>query len=240
MSQFKFNNHLRRIMEIKKSPNANLENKKVLYLLTGIVVALSFIFIALEWTEHEVTKYDVEDVEEAFEEELDVIQTAEELPPPPPPPPAPEVIETLNVVEDTEETESVDLSSEDIETDTIVIAPPIEAPAEEEEDNTIFMVVEQAPEFPGGMQKLMRYLGENVKYPVIAQENGIQGRAICQFVVNRDGSIVDVVVVRSAGDASLDKEAIRLIKTMPKWTPGKQRGKAVRVKFTLPVNFRLQ
>ena len=228
-------------MEIKKSPNVSLEDKKLLYLLIGVVIALSFIFIALEWTKHDVTKYEVENVEEAFEEELDIVQTAEELPPPPPPPPAPEVVEALNVVEDTEETESIDMNTEDLETDTVVIAPPVEAPVEEEEeDNTIFMVVEQAPEFPGGMQKLMKFLGENVKYPVIAQENGIQGRAICQFVVNRDGSIVDIMVVRSAGDASLDKEAVRLIKSMPKWKAGKQRGKAVRVKFTLPVNFRLQ
>ena len=96
------------------------------------------------------------------------------------------------------------------------------------------------PEFPGGQQALFKFLSENVKYPVIAQENGIQGRVICQFVVNRDGSIVDVEVVRSAGDASLDKEAVRVIKSMPKWKPGKQRGKAVRVKYTLPVNFKLQ
>ena len=85
----------------------------------------------------------------------------------------------------------------------------------------------------------MKYLAENIKYPMIAQENGIQGRVICQFVVNKDGSIVDINVVRSV-DPSLDKEAIRVIKSMPKWKPGMQRGKAVRVKFTLPVVFRLQ
>ena len=87
---------------------------------------------------------------------------------------------------------------------------------------------------------MFKYLSENVKYPVIAQENGIQGRVICQFVVNKDGKIVDVEVVRSGGDPSLDKEAIRVIKSMPPWKPGKQRGKAVRVKYTVPVNFRLQ
>ena len=95
------------------------------------------------------------------------------------------------------------------------------------------------PSFPGGDAALFKFLGENVKYPVIAQENGVQGRVICQFVVNRDGSIVDVEVVRSV-DASLDKEAIRVIKSMPKWSPGQQRGKPVRVKYTLPVNFKLQ
>ena len=102
------------------------------------------------------------------------------------------------------------------------------------------MVVETMPEFPGGQQALFKYLGENVKYPVIAQENGIQGRVICQFVVIKDGSIVDVVVVRSSGEPSLDKEALRVINSMPKWKPGKQRGKPVRVKYTVPVNFRLQ
>jgi protein TonB len=87
---------------------------------------------------------------------------------------------------------------------------------------------------------MMRYIAENIKYPVIAQENGIQGRVICQFVVEKDGKVSDIQVVRSSGEASLDKEAVRVINSMPKWKPGKQRGKPVRVKYTLPVNFRLQ
>ena len=87
---------------------------------------------------------------------------------------------------------------------------------------------------------MYKYIGENLKYPVIAQENGIQGKVICQFTINKDGSLVDIEVVRSAGDASLDKEAMRVIKSMPKWKPGKQRNQPVRVKFTLPVTFKLQ
>ena len=118
-----------------------------------------------------------------------------------------------------------------------VIAQP-EPPKEEE--TKIFEVVEQMPSFPGGQAALFEFLSKNIRYPVVAEENGIQGRVICQFVVNKDGSIVDVEVVRSGGDASLDKEAVRVIKSMPKWKPGKQRGKAVRVKYTVPVNFRLQ
>ena len=101
------------------------------------------------------------------------------------------------------------------------------------------MVVEQMPEFPGGMAELMKFLSKNIKYPTIAQENGIQGRVIVQFVVNQDGSIVDPVVMRSV-DPYLDKEALRVISSMPKWKPGMQRGKAVRVKYTVPVTFRLQ
>ena len=103
----------------------------------------------------------------------------------------------------------------------------------------IFVVVENQPEFPGGNTAMMKFLSDNIKYPVIAQENGIQGRVICNFVVERDGSITDVQVVRGV-DPSLDKEAVRVIQQMPRWKPGKQRGQAVRVRFTLPVVFRLQ
>ena len=225
-------------MQVKKSEKASLEKDKIVYVLMGLVFVLSLCYVALEWTEREVTKYEVTDTEFLFEEEVEIQQTSQETPPPPPPPAVQEV-EVLNVVEDNVETESIEVNTEETETE-VVIAAPVEAPVEEEEEEVVFVVVESMPEFPGGQQALFKYLSENVKYPVIAQENGIQGRVICQFVVNKDGSIVDVEVVRSGGDASLDKEAIRVIKSMPKWKPGKQRGKPVRVKYTLPVNFKLQ
>ena len=226
-------------MQLKKSPNASLEDKKLTYVLIGLVLVLSICYVAFEWTEKEVTKYEVTDTDFFFEEEIDIQQTTQETPPPPPPPAVQEV-EVLNVVEDDVETETIEINTEDDKDVEVVIAPPVEAPVEEEEEEVIFMVVETMPEFPGGQQALFKYLGENVKYPVIAQENGIQGRVICQFVVNKDGSIVDVVVVRSSSEPSLDKEALRVINSMPKWKPGKQRGKPVRVKYTVPVNFRLQ
>ena len=225
-------------MQVKKSENASLEKDKLVYILMGLVFTLSLVYVALEWTEREVTKYEVTDTEFLFEEEVEIQQTSQETPPPPPPPAVQEV-EVLNVVEDNVETETIEVTTEETETE-VVIAAPVEAPQEEEEEEVVFVVVESMPEFPGGQQALFKYLSENVKYPVIAQENGIQGRVICQFVVNKDGSIVDVEVVRSGGDPSLDKEAIRVIKSMPKWKPGKQRGKAVRVKYTVPVNFKLQ
>ena len=225
-------------MQIKKSQHASLEDKKIIYVLMGFVFVLSLCYVALEWTEQEVTKYEVMDDEFLFEEEVEIQQTTQETPPPPPPPAVQEV-EVLNVVEDNVETESIEINTED-DKEEVVIAAPVEAPEEEEEEEVIFVVVETMPEFPGGQQALFKFLSENVKYPVIAQENGIQGRVICQFVVNKDGSIVDIEVVRSGGDPSLDKEAVRVIKSMPKWKPGKQRGKPVRVKFTLPVNFKLQ
>jgi len=225
-------------MQIKKSEQASLESDKLVYVLMGLVFVLSLVYVALEWTEREVTKYEVTDTEFLFEEEVEIQQTSQETPPPPPPPAVQEV-EVLNVVEDNVETETIEVTTEETETE-VVIAAPVEAPVEEEEEEVVFVVVESMPEFPGGQQALFKYLSENVKYPVIAQENGIQGRVICQFVVNKDGSIVDVEVVRSGGDPSLDKEAVRVIKTMPKWKPGKQRGKPVRVKYTVPVNFKLQ
>ena len=117
-----------------------------------------------------------------------------------------------------------------------VIAQP-EPPKEEE--TKVFDVVEQMPSFPGGPSALMQYLSSNIKYPVVAEENGVQGRVVCTFVVERDGSITDVRVIKSV-DPSLDKEAVRVVKSMPKWIPGKQNGSAVRVKYTVPVTFRLQ
>ena len=226
-------------MQLKKSPKASLEDKKLVYVLMGLVLVLSICYVAFEWTEKEVTKYVVTEDVAWQDEELDIQQTTQETPPPPPPAPIQEV-EVLNVVEDDVEVEEIEINTEDVKDVEVVIAPPVEAPVEEEEEEVIFMVVESMPELPGGQQALFKYLAENVKYPVIAQENGIQGRVICQFVVNKVGSIVDVVAVRSSGEASLDKEAIRVIMSMPKWKPGKQRGKPVRVKYTVPVNFRLQ
>ena len=226
-------------MQIKKSEKASLEKDKLMYVLMGLVFVLSLCYVALEWTEKEVTKYEITDTDLFFEEEIEIQTTSQETPPPPPPPAVQEV-EVLNVVEDNVETESIDINTEDDKETEVVIAAPVEAPVEEEEEEVVFVVVESMPEFPGGQQALFKYLSDNIKYPVIAQENGIQGRVICQFVVNKDGSIVDVEVVRSGGDPSLDKEAIRVIKSMPKWKPGKQRGKPVRVKYTVPVNFKLQ
>ena len=120
----------------------------------------------------------------------------------------------------------------------VAVATPPPAPQQEVE-NKVFDVVEVMPSFPGGNSALMEYLRDAIKYPVVAQENGVQGRVIISFVVERDGSITDVQVARSV-DPSLDKEAMRVVRSMPKWNPGKQNGAAVRVKYNLPVSFRLQ
>ncbi len=229
-------------MDIKKSPKADLEGQKLTYVLMGFIVALAILFVAFEWTDHEVTKYEVEQVNEELEFEEEIEQTVQEdQTPPPPPPPAPEVIEEIEIVDDDKETETVEFTTEDDDkTVQEVIAAPVQIEEEEEEDdNVVFQVVEKNPEFPGGTKALFEYISSEMKYPAIAAENNIQGRVVCQFTVWKDGTIKDIAVVRGV-DPSLDREAIRVIKSMPKWTPGKQRGKAVNVRFTLPILFRLQ
>ena len=116
---------------------------------------------------------------------------------------------------------------------------PVKAEPKPEVENKVFDVVEQMPSFPGGPSALMQYLSSNIKYPVVAQENGVQGRVVVSFVVERDGSITDVQVARSV-DPSLDREAQRVVRNMPRWLPGKQNGQSVRVKYNVPVAFRLQ
>ena len=132
-----------------------------------------------------------------------------------------------------------DRLAEAVRSDIATVAPPPPPAPKPEVSNKVFEVVEEMPHFPGGPAALQAFLSSNTKYPVVAQENGVQGRVIVSFVVERDGSITDVKVVRSV-DPSLDREATRVVKSMPRWSPGKQNGSAVRVKYTVPVVFRLQ
>lgn len=230
-------------MEIKKSPKADLEKGKAISIFMGFVVGLAVMFVGLEWGTRELKVASAGDqVSDVLAEEEIEITRPENTPPPPPPPPAQVVAEELNIVED-----DVDLDQQDIvtsednqkEAQKQTYTPPAVVEEEEESAQTIFTVVEKMPKFPGGDTELLKFISKSIKYPVIAQENGIQGRVICSFVVNRDGSVVDAEVVRGV-DSSLDKEALRVIGTMPKWAPGEQRGKPVRVKYTVPITFRLQ
>ncbi|NDV82419.1 energy transducer TonB [Bacteroides sp. 51] len=227
-------------MEVKKSPKADLEGKKSTWMLIGYVIVLAFMFVAFEWTERDkVIDTSQALVDVVFEEEIIPI-TQQENTPPPPPPEVPSVAEVLEIVDDKADVQETAIAStEDVGEKVEVKYVPVVVEEEEPEEQTIFEVVENMPEFPGGNAALMQFLSKNIKYPTIAQENGTQGRVIVQFVVNRDGSVVDPVVVRSV-DPYLDKEALRVIGQMPKWKPGMQRGKAVRVKYTVPVMFRLQ
>ena len=227
-------------MEIKKSERADLEKGKSTSLLIGFVMALAVMFVALEWTQREV-----EDNSELFmardvslNEEMVPI-TLPEKKTVPPPPAAVTKAEIIEIVEDDADIEEdIMASTEDqsewvdlTEYDVVEVEP-------EPEEEAPFMVVEDMPEFPGGTAALLEYLRKNIKYPAICRENNIQGRVIVSFVVNKDGAIVDPEVVKSV-NPSLDKEAVRVISNMPPWKPGMQRGKPVRVKYTVPVNFRL-
>ncbi|WP_455671431.1 energy transducer TonB [Phocaeicola sp.] len=227
-------------MEIKKSPKADLEGKKSTWLLIGYVFILALMFIAFEWTDRDKqVSTDTGITEVIFEEEIIPI-TEQEQQQAPPPPEAPKMEEIIEIVEDDAKVEESTIqASEETGQAVEVKYVPVQVEEEEQEEQEIFQVVEEMPEFPGGMAECLKFLGKNIKYPNISQENGVQGKVIVQFVVNQDGSIVDPVVVRSV-DPYLDKEALRVIKTMPKWKPGKQRGKAVRVKYTVPVTFKLQ
>jgi protein TonB len=227
-------------MEVKKSPKADLEGKKSTWLLIGYTCFRSHLLVAIspfESYKHESKDTGITDV--VFEEEIIPI-TEQEQKQAPPPPEAPKVEEVLQIVENDAKVEETAIqASEETGQAVEVKYVPVEVEEEEPEEQQIFQVVEEMPEFPGGMAECLKFLGKNIKYPTISQENGVQGKVIVQFVVNKDGSIVDPVVVRSV-DPYLDKEALRVIKTMPKWKPGKQRGKAVRVKYTVPVTFKLQ
>lgn len=227
--------------EVKKSRKANLETQRGTSLLMGITLGFAVLFFAFEWSS-ETEKLDesiiVQDI--LAEEEIEITRR-DPTPPPPPPPPEPETPEIIEVVEEEVE-DKFEINVEDDQTQRQVqtyVPPPPPQPKQEEVADEIFVVVEEQPEYPGGQAAMMRFLSDNIRYPVIAQENGIQGRVICNFVVERDGSITDVQVVRGV-DPSLDREAVRVIQQMPSWTPGRQRGQAVRVRFTLPVVFRLQ
>ena len=228
-------------MEVKKAPVADLEGKKTTWLLVGYILVLAIMFVAFEWTRRDKidTSEIVAEVSLNFEEEIIPI-TMQEKPVAPVPVEAKTISETIEIVEDDAEIKETIIASDEDMGEVVEIQNienvVVEEPEKEEE---IFQVVEAMPEFPGGTAELMKWLQKNIKYPSISQENGVQGRVIVQFVVNRDGSIVDPVVLRSV-DPYLDKEALRVVSAMPKWKPGEQRGKTVRVKFTLPIQFRLQ
>ncbi|MGF1583762.1 MAG: energy transducer TonB [Bacteroidales bacterium] len=227
-------------MEPKKTDKADLEGKKTLFFQIGIVVTLALLLIAFEWTTREVNTANLgELLDVVLEEEIIPVTRHEELIEPPPPPPQPS--ELLNIVDN--EVDIIDeLYIEDVEAtaNTRIEITQFSMPTEEVSDEPIlFFLIEDKPEFMGGGQEAFRdWVLSNLSYPQIAAENGIQGTVHLKFVVNRDGSVSDVAIVRGV-DPSLDREAIRVISNSPRWEPGKQRGNPVRVAFSFPVTFRL-
>lgn len=229
-------------MEVKKSKKADLERRKGMFLEVGLVVALAIILVAFEWTQGENKEADTDVVQEIqFEDEMMQITRREE-PKPEPKPEQPKVAEVLDIVDDDVEIEDdFDFDMEATDDTEYDFTSMITDDEEEIQEEEVFYIVEDMPTFNGGepATEFRKYIAQNLRYPEIAAENGISGRVIVQFAVNRTGQVVDAVVVRSV-DPALDKEAIRVVMASPKWTPGKQRGKAVKVLFTFPINFVLQ
>jgi len=224
-------------MEIKKNPIADIEKKSSLFMMAGYVVALSVTLLAFEWKTFEETAGDLGTLMvDNLEEEIIPITEQEIKPPPPPPPPPPPAPEIEIVDDDVEIEDEVDIK--DVEADQKTEVQEMVKPVVEEESNEpdFFTIVEDMPSFPGGDAALLKYIAENVTYPPIAKENGITGVVYVSYVVDKDGSIKDVKVVRGA-DPFLDKEAMRVVKTLKGYKPGKQRGKPVPVQFTIPIRF---
>lgn len=221
-------------MEIKKTPKADLENKKRIFLQAGLIVALVLVWMGFEYKQYERQIIDLGVLDIEIIEEEDIPITRQE-PPPPPPPPEPSV-ELVIVDDDVEIDEEFMIDTEATVFTEVQEFTPIVVEEEEVEEEQIFTIVEDDPEFPGGQAALMQYLQSNLRYPTMAREAGIQGTVFVTFVVERDGSITDVRVLRGVG-GGLDEEAIRVVRNMPAWTPGRQRGQAVRVQFNLPIRF---
>lgn len=222
-------------MELKKNPEADLEKKRSVFLQVGIITALAVVLLAFEYTVYDEKETVLGSLNlDLLEEEI--IPVTQVTPPPPPPPPKQATV--IEIVEDDEEIEE-ELEIQDLEVDEDTEIEIIEEVEEEVEEEQIFTIVEDMPTFPGGDEALFRYLSENIDYPAMAADAGIQGVVYVSFVVDKDGQVKDVKVLRGIG-GGCDKEAIRVVKSMPKWAPGRQRGKSVKVQYNLPVRFRLQ
>lgn len=237
-------------MEIKKSVKADLESKKGTHFLIGSITALAVIFASFEYTSREYKETGQIYASASFAPEEDIVPITQPIFTAAPPPPAevPTVADIIDIVDDNQQIEETKIETTESTTEALsgptlshaaVSSASLMPTIEETDEEEIVDVAQVQPEFPGGTAKLMEWLAKNLRYPAAAQELCVQGRVIVQFVVNRDGGIVEPKVIKSI-DPLLDKEAIRVVSSMPKWSPGRQGGRTVRVRFTLPVTFRLQ
>jgi len=234
-------------MELKKNPKADVGRNSSLYFVVGLAAVLGLVYGAMEWKKYDkVNDYDISmNVEDQLDEEVPMTEQIK-TPPPPPPPAAPEVIE---VVEDEEEVEETVIeSTETSQEEEVVEIEEVEVEEVEEDISVPFAVIEDVPVFPGCegakdkkacfQEKMQAHIRKNFRYPEIAQEMGVQGRVNVIFVIQKDGSIGNI---RMRGpDKNLEAEALRIIEKLPKMTPGKQRGRAVKVPFSIPITFKLQ
>lgn len=224
-------------MESRKTSKGDLESKKAIFFEIGLVFALLLIYIAFNaksYQKRSVTMLQ-QRVQHTTEE---IVPITEQKVKPPPPPPPKQVTQIKIVSNDVKINDNVDIDvNANMNTTVAKYTPPVED--EDVQEQQIFMVVEDMPQFPGGMGALMKFLASHIEYPALAKESGIQGRVFINFVVEPNGNIDHVKVLRGIG-GGCDEEAVRVVKSMPKWIPGKQRGKPVRVSFNLPVKFTLE
>ena len=229
-------------MEIKKSPEADLKNKKLLFIEIGFVVALLVTLLAFEWTQKEKKQNTLlAENQELIEEEIVPI-TQDTPPPPPEAPKIPILSDVIDIVDDNIEVDDNLFNTEDDANLGVEIMDYVEEVQEEavEEEAIPFQLVEQKPKFNGGdANEFSKWVNQRLVYPEIAKENGVQGRVMLQFTVGADGSVSNVKVLRGV-DPSLDKEAVRVVSSSPKWQPGKQRDRNVKVTYTFPVIFQLR
>ncbi len=233
-------------MQSKKSPKSDLTKNTKLYFAIGLCLMVFVSWRLIEWKTYDKTAIDIGtlNIQDDDDEEVPLTEQLK-TPPPPPPPPAPEIIEVVEDEEEVEETviESTETTQEEVIEDVEVLEEDLDA-------DVPFAIIEDVPLFPGCenvkkserrkcfQDKIQRHIAKNFRYPEIAQEMGIQGRVHVQFIISKDGSITGI---QSRGpDKNLEKEANRIISKLPKMIPGKQRGRAVRVPFSIPINFRLQ
>ncbi len=235
-------------MEVKKNPKKDLENFRGLFIQAGLVIGLVLVIVLIEWKTYDRSVSDLGELDVEIDDEIIPITNRELAPPPPPPPPPPEVIE---VVEDDVELEE-ELEIQSTETDETEEVEIIEMEEEVSDEVLSFAVVESVPVFPGCedasnnaerqkcfQEEMQRFVARNYKFPEMARQMGIQGRVYVDFVIEKNGTISNVSVVRGV-DKLLDDEAVRVIKALPKFEPAKQRGKPVRMRFTMPFNLKLQ
>ena len=225
-------------MEEKKSPKANLENKKLMFTQIGMIIALLVTWLAFEHKSYDKREIDPSLLRQTEVVEEEMVEITKQEEPKPQPVEVPKQTTQLEIVQDDVETEDININA-DVQQDEVIedyVAP--EVVEAEVVDQEILQIVEEMPSYPGGERALLEYVAKNIKYPQIARETGIQGRVFVGFVVEPDGSVSNVKILRGIG-GGCDEEAMRVIKSLPKWKPGKQRGKAVRVSYQIPVVFKL-
>ena len=228
-------------MEIKKSEKANLENKRLLFTEIGFIVALLVVLGAFSYSSRERSTSTLVAENQVIEEE-EIIPITQELPPPPPEVKIPILSDQIEIMDDDIKIDDNIINLEDDANLGVEIMDYKEEVQEEvvEEEAVPFVLVEEKPKFQGGdANDFTKWVMSKIVYPEIAKENGVQGRVTLQFKINKDGSLTDVKVVRGV-DPSIDREAVRVVSSSPKWTPGKQRDRAVPVTYTFPVVFQLR